>query len=423
MTIKPIPVLAKAIVKAFNPIVEAVVATVTPSVVVAKATFATVCSSDRTTFVSCATLEASVAVVKPSNEEIEADIQREKNKKILDDSKFLSEQQYQEKQKALKSDYDLEIAHQQLLFDSKLINQQELDVALDTLKLENQAKNDTLTEERKVADQEKQLIDLENQKIIDEENFIAQGELDKERNAIKLEQELANAEKTGADTQLIKDKYAKMDKDIDNAVMQNKLSLASQTFGQLATILGENSKAGKAAAIAQATIDTYSGINKVWSTASTLPEPLATGQKILSTVIVAKSGFDSVKKITATKSPDIKRPNYATGVIGLRGAGDGTSDNVTANLSAGESVINARSTAMFANELSAINQIGGGVGLNGASNILNQNGIQNNANNSQLVSMIAEAVAIGAEAGTSRGAQSGITKLSDNRKIMNDAKF
>jgi len=107
----------------------------------------------------------------------------------------------------------------------------------------------------------------------------------------------------------------------------------------------------------------------------------------------------------------------------LRGSGSGTSDDVNANLSVGESVINAKSTSMFANELAAINQAGGGVGLNGASNVLNQNQITNSANNSQMVKMIAEAVAIGAEAGASKGSEKGITGLSDNRKVMSDAKF
>ena len=78
---------------------------------------------------------------------------------------------------------------------------------------------------------------------------------------------------------------------------------------------------------------------------------------------------------------------------------------------------------MYANELSKINQAGGGVGLNGASNIQTQNNIQQGADNSQLVTAIAEAVAIGAEAGSSKGSAKGITGLSDNRKIMSDAKF
>jgi hypothetical protein len=43
--------------------------------------------------------------------------------------------------------------------------------------------------------------------------------------------------------------------------------------------------------------------------------------------------------------------------------GTSTSDSIMANLSNGESVINAKSTAMFGNLLSNINQAGGGVGF------------------------------------------------------------
>jgi hypothetical protein len=49
----------------------------------------------------------------------------------------------------------------------------------------------------------------------------------------------------------------------------------------------------------------------------------------------------------------------------LTGPGTGTSDSINAMLSNGESVINARSTQMFAPILSAINQMGGGVAFTG----------------------------------------------------------
>jgi len=44
----------------------------------------------------------------------------------------------------------------------------------------------------------------------------------------------------------------------------------------------------------------------------------------------------------------------------IGGMGTGTSDSVSARLSKGESVINARSTRMFKPILSAINEAGGG---------------------------------------------------------------
>jgi hypothetical protein len=55
-------------------------------------------------------------------------------------------------------------------------------------------------------------------------------------------------------------------------------------------------------------------------------------------------------------------PTYATGGL-VMGAGTGTSDSIDARLSNGESVINAKSTSMFAPMLSAINQAGGGVAI------------------------------------------------------------
>jgi hypothetical protein len=49
----------------------------------------------------------------------------------------------------------------------------------------------------------------------------------------------------------------------------------------------------------------------------------------------------------------------------VRGTGSGTSDSIPANLSNGESVINARSTAAFAPLLSMMNQMGGGASFTG----------------------------------------------------------
>jgi hypothetical protein len=54
---------------------------------------------------------------------------------------------------------------------------------------------------------------------------------------------------------------------------------------------------------------------------------------------------------------------------------------------------------------------------------LDQNNIQQKSDNAQLVGAIASAVAVGAEKGTNSGSQKGIVSLSDNRKVMEDAKF
>lgn len=358
-----------------------------------------------------------------ANAELELQIELDKNARILDSDKFLSQQQFDLKKQALADDLKAQQEYEQLRLEQGAINQQQYNAELNRINEENRIANEQLQIERDASAREKALLDLENQKVINEENFLAQAEIEKEQNEIKRQQEVAEAEKTGADISLINAKYAELNKNIEESVQENKLTLASNTFGSLATIFGAESKAGKAAAIAQTTIDTYQSAVSAFKSLSGIPVvgPVLGG---IAAAAAVATGLANVKKITATKTPTVsKTPSYASGVIGLRGLGTGTSDNISANLSAGESVINARSTSMFANELSAINQAGGGVGLNGASNILNQNGIENNVINSQMAQMVAEAVALGAELGTAAGSQKGIKGLSDDRRVMNDAKF
>jgi hypothetical protein len=82
--------------------------------------------------------------------------------------------------------------------------------------------------------------------------------------------------------------------------------------------------------------------------------------------ILAQSA-KSISEINGAKSSDTagggggSTPSkFATGGL-VQGMGTSTSDSIMANLSNGESVINAKSTAMFGNLLSNINQMGGGV--------------------------------------------------------------
>lgn len=111
--------------------------------------------------------------------------------------------------------------------------------------------------------------------------------------------------------------------------------------------IGLNTAAGLAGAVA-------AGAGKVW------PENLAA---IASGILAVLAGITQAKEAFASSGA-----GYAKGgVIGkydnggmIYGAGTSTSDSIPAMLSNGESVINARSTAMYAPLLSQINQAGGG---------------------------------------------------------------
>jgi hypothetical protein len=97
----------------------------------------------------------------------------------------------------------------------------------------------------------------------------------------------------------------------DELLKQQKLKSVSDTFGQIASILGKNSAAGKAAAIAQATINTYQGISEVWGNKSVLPAPFDVIQKGVASIAVLAAGLKTVKSIKSVKKP-----------AGVKGGGD-----------------------------------------------------------------------------------------------------
>lgn len=175
------------------------------------------------------------------------------------------------------------------------------------------------------------------QKIEDAENAYFESKMAKEtleKNAVqdKYFELIESAKKYNQDTTLLEKarteklaaidkKYRDEEKAQDELLKDQKLALVGQTFGAIADILGKNSKAGKSAAIAAATINTYQGVTQVWKSDSVLPEPFGTIQKIASTATVLASGLAAVKKIKSTPKPEGLKGGTTTG----GGAGGGIS--------------------------------------------------------------------------------------------------
>lgn len=115
----------------------------------------------------------------------------------------------------------------------------------------------------------------------------------------------------------LQDKTGKEDVARKEALEKQKLALTANTLGNLAQLLGENSAAGKAAAIAQAIINSYLGFTEVLSSESILPQPLASIEKIASAGTILASGLQTVKQITAVKTPSFGKS------ISIGGGGGG----------------------------------------------------------------------------------------------------
>ena len=94
---------------------------------------------------------------------------------------------------------------------------------------------------------------------------------------------------------------------IDTELNQAKQDLVTDALGNLASIVGENSKFGKGIALVQAIRDTYAGANLALASA---PPPF----NFISAAAVIAGGIANVKSITATPEP--KAPSFAKGSRG-----------------------------------------------------------------------------------------------------------
>ena len=83
----------------------------------------------------------------------------------------------------------------------------------------------------------------------------------------------------------------------------------------LGSIIGEQTKAGKALGVASALINTYLGASEVIRAKSVLPEPFGTIQKIASVASIIATGIKSVKAIMGVQVPSVKGSSGGGGAM------------------------------------------------------------------------------------------------------------
>jgi hypothetical protein len=244
-----------------------------------------------------------------------------------------------------------------------LITQQEFD----NIRLEQRiAFQEQVSElEKAEADKKKAAaaIDLENKRAVEEANITS----DFERETLRLEQqrqlEVAAAEKVGADVTLIEAKYAQIREKREKELVNAKLQMTADIAGQISNMMGQESEAGKAFAIAQATINTYLGASKaiaqggIWGVAQAAIV-IAAGLKQVASIMKVKEGVPktntNVRKYA--KGGQIYGPSHAQGGVTFSG-----SNGQRFEAEGGENVyiLNRRASNAI-NALSALNMEYGG---------------------------------------------------------------
>ena len=140
------------------------------------------------------------------------------------------------------------------------------------------------------------LLNATNKLETKQSHVLAQFDIDRANVAIQQETELIEAEKIGADTSLINQKYAKKNAEINKTELNAKADLTKNTLNDIAVLAGEGSEVGKAAAAGAATISAIQGATAAFSSLARVPlVGPALGAIALAAALV--SGYKNVKAI------------------------------------------------------------------------------------------------------------------------------
>lgn len=290
-------------------------------------------------------------VVEFANDELQIVI--DANQRRIDENSFLTTALIDEEVNRLELIAEKRREYEKIRFDEGLISEREYQNAIDSINAEIRAERESLNADLKEQQAEKEAVDLENRKVIAQENYLESLALDQQRLEAQRVAEIENAQKTGADINLINKKFAQLDAGIEEQKAQFKIGVASATFGNLATILGKESAAGKAAAVAQTTIDTYQSATAAYKSLAGIPVVgPALGAVAAGAAIV--SGLANVKKITSTNAPKFEKGGLMS-VGGKRHSEGGTKfygeDGTQFEAEKGEliGVMNRRASQVFMN--------------------------------------------------------------------------
>jgi len=203
---------------------------------------------------------------------------REKaNKEALAEAQRLKKEREEFEKSVAQGLNEFQIATNNAKFEGDLALRKQADEVLKSLEPE-ETPIQKLTRE---FEEKKQILELANESTLElQSQFITASEA--------LDQEARDKQKAKDDEDLARKKILR----------EQELALSAETFGKIASLLGKNSKIGKAFAVGQALINTYQGITAELATKAVTPYEI--GLKVANIAFVPSTGFKAVKNILST---------------------------------------------------------------------------------------------------------------------------
>ena len=179
---------------------------------------------------------------------------------------------------------------------------------LDAQKITAELENEEIARKQTIRDKlaEMELEDTENEFVRAQEELALAQQKDLE--------ELDRLKASEDEKQKVKDFYTKKSNKLKKAqadyeemlqkqVSEANLQVASQALGALSQLVGENTTAGKVAAIAATTIDTYLGAQKAYTSQLIPGDPSSPIRAAIAAGVAVAGGLANVAAIVKTKTP------------------------------------------------------------------------------------------------------------------------
>lgn len=336
-------------------------------------------------------------------------------------------------------------------FEQGLINETEYQDSLDAIRKERADKDIEANAEREALAlkrrEEAAELNLESELLALEERNASIWEIEEAQILAGRERDLEAARKRYTDEALLAQAILNINTQAENAISElehqrnmERFEAKAQFLGAMAKIFGEETAVGKAAGVAQATVNAYVGMTE----ALKLPWPL----NLAAAASTLATGLGAVRSITSTKT-DVKNPTiptmgdsgnqadinttlnaippFATGglVTGGTPIHRSNGDNVLATLKKGEVVLNNQQQMALGGP-SIFRYIGvpgfATGGVVGGSTATLQRSIIGGLDDTMAKS-IGDAVLKGSRQGTQTGSRQGIVDASTERYLDNLATF
>jgi hypothetical protein len=291
---------------------------------------------EKNTLIISKNKETNDALTKLNKEKEDKEKQKaDKNKQAAADEKKKREEANKERLDQAIKDQEESIKRNQEEKKKKIQFQNELFKALQELS-DQQDAEDKEKQKKKLDDKKKaaELAVLNDPSSSENKIAKLQADLEAENSLLDANdlQRQINTKNTENAITAIKDAEAKKQAEIEKM----KVQVVGNALSAISDLIGKDTAAGKALAIATALINTYQGASEAIKEKSVLPQPFSTIQKIASVAAIIATGIRTVKAITSVKVPGGGGGGAVPSVAGLSVAAPITPQAQTTTLNQGQ---------------------------------------------------------------------------------------